>query len=52
MIEKSGVELLNRSRPTQGCRVDRRRIRLTRAERTAGKNKNSGKDNIWDKTGG
>jgi hypothetical protein len=24
-IERSGVELLNRPRPTQGCRVDRRR---------------------------
>jgi hypothetical protein len=24
-IERSGVKLLNRPRPTQGCRVDRRR---------------------------
>jgi hypothetical protein len=27
-IERSGVELLNRPRPTQGCRVDRKRRRI------------------------
>jgi len=26
-IDRSGIELLNRPRPTQGCRVDRRRRR-------------------------
>jgi hypothetical protein len=32
-IDESGVELLNRPRPTQGCRVSRRRRRKRRMRR-------------------
>jgi hypothetical protein len=30
MRDRSGIELLNRPRPTQGCRVNRRRRRRRR----------------------
>ena len=33
MTDRNGIELLNRPRHTQGCRVNRRRSRRTRTRR-------------------